>query len=136
MHGDVVVEDRTVLSGYGFDMHDMESLVFKLINGAREDIVSFALEFGRGVGRALICRERGGIEAVRVGLTGGVFRFELDFGAERGSSLGLIVEPACRSDQHKQNNQNHGQIVRPTAALIRPENGADACSPYSAHVSE
>ena len=58
------------MGGHRFDMHDLESLVFEFVNGAREDIVGFALEFGRGASRALFGRERGGIQAIGVGLTG------------------------------------------------------------------
>jgi hypothetical protein len=110
-------------------MHDLESLVFKFVNGARKDIVSFALKFGRGAGSALFRRQRGGIKAVGVRLTRGILRFKLHFGAERSGSLRLIVEPACRSDQHEDDDEDYGQIVRPTAAFIGPENGADDRSP-------
>ena len=35
---------------------------------------------------------------------------QVAFGSKGGGSLGLVVEPVCRRDQHKQDNQNHGQI--------------------------
>src|SRR5271156_1701920 len=128
-NGYIVIKNRTILSGDGLDMHDLESLVFYFVNGARKDIVSFALKFGRGVGSAFFRRERGGIKAVGVRLTGGILRFELHFGAERSGSLWLIVEPACRGEQHEDNDEDYGQVVRPTAAFIGPENGADDRSP-------
>jgi hypothetical protein len=91
--------------------------------------VSFAFEFGRGASGALFDRKCSGIEAVRVRLIRRVFGLQLNFGSKRGGRLGLVVEPACRSDQHEKNDEDYGQIVGPTAAFIGPENGADDCSP-------
>ena len=91
--------------------------------------MGFALEFGSGAGCALFGREGGGVEAVGVGLSGGVFRLQAALWSKRGGSLGLIVKPASRGDQHKDNDQDYGEIVRPAATFIGPENGADNASP-------
>ncbi len=98
VNGDVVVQDRTILGGHRLDVHNLESLVFKFVNSAREDIVSFALEFGSGADGALFRRKRGGIEAIGVRLTGRIFGLKLYFGTKRGGSLRLVVEPARRGD--------------------------------------
>ena len=129
VYGDIVILNRTVLGGHWLDMHDLESLVFEFVNGAREDIVSFALQFGCGTGRPFFCGERSRIEAIGVRLTRRVFRLKLHLGSERGGSLGLVVEPARGGDQHEDNDEDYGQVVRPTAALVGPENGADNASP-------
>jgi hypothetical protein len=136
MYGDIVVQNRTILSGNGFDMNDLEGLGFQFGDSARENVVSFALEFGSGAGRSLFRRKRSGIEAIGVRLTGRIFGLKLHLGTKGGGSVGLIVEPVCRRDQHKQDNQNHGQVVGPTASLIGPENSADDSSPEGAHISE
>jgi len=91
--------------------------------------VSFAFEFGRGAGSALFRRKGGSIETVGVRLIRRVFGLQLHFGSKRGGRLGLVVEPACRSDQHEENDEDYDQIVGPTATFIGPENGADDCSP-------
>jgi len=104
VHGDIVIEDRAILGRDRFDMDDLESLVFQFSDGAREDIVGFALQFGSSAGRALFCRKRGGIQAIGMRLPGRVLRFKLHFGSKHGAQLGLIVEPACRSDQYEQND--------------------------------
>jgi hypothetical protein len=86
VHGDVVIEDRTVLGGDRFDMHNLESLVFEFDDSAREDVVGFALEFGSSAGGALFRCERGGIEAIRVRLTGGILGLEPNAAAVCGWS--------------------------------------------------
>jgi hypothetical protein len=110
-------------------MHHLESLVFEVVNGSGKDIVSFALEFGSGASCAFFNREGGGVQAIGMSLTGRIFRLKLHFGCKRGGSLGLIVEPARGSDQHEDYDEDDGQVVRPTAAFIGPENGTDNGSP-------
>src|SRR5271165_1904521 len=129
VYGDIVILDRTVLSGHRFDVHDLESLVFEFVNGAGEDIVSFAFKFRSGASCALFQRKGCGVQAVRMGLAGRIFRLQLHFGSKRGGSLGLVVEPARRRDQHEDNDEDYCQIIRPTAAFVGPEDGADDASP-------
>ena len=129
VYGDVVVQDRAVLGGHRFDMHDLKGLVLEIVNGASEDVVSLALEFRRGASCALLNWQGGGVQAIGVGIAGSVFRLQLHFGSKLSGSLGLVVEPARRSDENEDNYENYGQVVGPAAAFIGPENSADNASP-------
>lgn len=94
VHGDIVIEDRAVLGGDGFDMYNLESLVFEFGDRTRENVVGFALEFGSGAGGALFRWKSRGIQTIGVRLPSRILRLKLHFRTERGAHLGLIMEPA------------------------------------------
>ena len=101
MNGDVVGRDRTILVADRFDAQDLEALIPQIVNRARENVVSFALEFRSFGGRALFQREHGSVHAVRTRLAGKILRAKLDFRVGERRDLRLVVKPVRRRCQHK-----------------------------------
>ncbi len=65
-------------------------------------------------------RQDSGIDAV--GLPVALFRDQLYLPwCGRASAFRLVVEPSARREQHEHQDEDHGYVVLPRAAFVRPE---------------
>ena len=136
MYRHIIVENGAVAGTNGIDSLHLECVTFEIVHSATKDVVRFAFEFRRGMRGALFGGKGIGIETVGSRLIFRVFLDQLNIG--RGERCGLrpIVKPAARREQDEDNDEDDHHVVRPAAALVRPENCVYEAAPELTHASE
>ena len=86
MDGDVVIRDEPSAAFTRSIARHLKCAAFKGFDGAAQNIVGFALEFGSGSWRCFVDGRTRGVEAVGARLAGGIFGDELDIGAGKRRS--------------------------------------------------
>src|SRR5271163_3700559 len=118
MNDYIVVKDRAVPSSHDVNSAHLKRLATQGSDGAAEDIVNFALEFGGGLGSAFIGGEHLGVQTVGAGLARRIFGDDLHVRTGKNVRLGLIMKPPSGGQEHEDDDGDDHQIVGPTAALV------------------
>src|SRR6266705_1876611 len=130
LHLNFVADDGAVRVANGLDAEDGETLTTKIRYGALQGIVEIVREFRRTKRR----RQKPRIHAV--GPRGALCFDQGDAtGRRRQPHLRFVVEPAPRSQQHKDQYGRHGDVVLPRAAVVGPEEDAFEDPTERAHVN-
>src|ERR1700686_295772 len=115
---DLVGDHRALFVTHGFNVGDGKAAVAQIGESTLQGLVKFVLQSGSLLWRG----EEASVDAVllAVAIVGEQPKLAL-VRRGGGANLGLITKPAARSEQHKDENENNGNVVLPSATFIGPK---------------
>jgi len=113
-----------VLDGISFELPERGGLAVLGRNGVGKSTLLLTIMGYTQVsrGRVLWRGEDASVDAVLLAMAIVGEQHKLDLVRRGGdANLGLITKPAARSEQHKDENENNGNVVLPSATFIGPK---------------
>src|ERR1700732_1404553 len=115
---DLVGDHRALFVTHGFNVGDGKAAVAQIGESALQGLMKFVLQGGS----LLWWGEDASVDAVLLAMAIVGEQHKLDLVRRGGdANLGLVAKPAARSEQHKDENENDGDVVLPSATFIGPK---------------